>query len=192
MIIPFIPTLVFIYCMHLKVHSVYEEVEQLYLVLSYCQGGELYDAVTENRELLNEMIAADIFRQMASSIYYLHSRGIAHCDLKPENFVFADQERKQLVLIDFGMSKIIEFRKYFKTVVGSPYYVAPEVLRNNYNEACDIWSLGVCLFVMVFGYAPFFAESQSPKAVYGQIMKGFDPRIKSGYGAWFPGIIMNL
>jgi len=183
-----------VYLMHLasehphivKICSAYEDIQNLYLVLSYCRGGELYDVVTENRESLTEQIAADVFRQMVSSIYYLHSLGIAHCDLKPENFVFADEERKQLMLIDFGMAKIIEFRKYFDTVVGSPYYVAPEVLRNNYNESCDIWSLGVCLFVMIFGYAPFFDASHSPKAVYKKIIRGFDPKVKPGYGAWFP------
>ena len=167
---------------------VFEDIDTLYLVLEYCKGGELYDVLTKNRQDLNEVIAADLFRQMVASIYYLHQLGIAHCDLKPENFVFRDKEKRHLVLIDFGMAKIIEFRKYFDSVAGSPYYVAPEVLANNYNEACDIWSLGICLFVMIFGFAPFFDKSNNQKAVYKKILQGFTPKIKKGYGAYFPGL----
>eukprot|EP01083_Nonionella_stella_P091643 256290_1 len=170
-----------------NVYHVFEEIDTLYLVMEYCRGGELYDALKSNRKQLSEAKAANLFRQMMASIYYLHSLGIAHCDLKPENFVFKDKERTQLILIDFGMAKIIEFRKYFEVIAGSPYYVAPEVLRNNYNEACDIWSLGICLFVMVFGFAPFFdQQTNDTKIVYAKILHGFDPTTKPGYGAWFP------
>mmetsp|Transcript_29982 Transcript_29982/g.47846 ORF Transcript_29982/g.47846 Transcript_29982/m.47846 type:complete len:577 (+) Transcript_29982:61-1791(+) len=168
-------------------YHVFESIDTLYLVLEYCRGGELYDLVTSDREQLNEEITADLFRQMVGSIYYLHSLNIAHCDLKPENFVFRDAERKHLVLIDFGMAKIVEFRKYFKAISGSPYYVAPEVLKNDYNEACDIWSLGVTLFVMMFGFPPFFDETgDDSKKVYKKIMKGFTAKAMPGYGAYFP------
>eukprot|EP01084_Bolivina_argentea_P153810 268164_1 len=170
----------------INVYHVFEDIDTLYLVLEYCKGGELYDALLKNRQHLTEIIVSNFFRQMVSSIYYLHSLGIAHCDLKPENFVFKDKARTQLILIDFGMSKIIEYRKYFKTIAGSPYYVAPEVLRNNYNEACDIWSLGVCLYIMIFGFCPFSDPNNDENVVYQKILRGFEAKVKSGYGAWFP------
>ena len=76
---------------------------------------------------------------------------------------------------------------------GTPYYIAPEVLAGHYNEACDIWSLGVILFIMIFGYPPFFDENEGKNArdksdaiIYKKIKQGFQAKVLNGYGAWFP------
>jgi len=171
------------------IYSVFENVEHVYIVMEKLCGGELYDFLQANRPL-QEQVAAQIFAQMLDAIYYLHSRNIVHCDIKPENFVFASKDYKSLKCIDFGMSKIIRWRKHFKRMDGTPYYVAPEVLKGHYDEASDIWSLGVCLFILLFGVPPFFstrkAKKEATRQVYQKIQEGFHPCLRAGHGPWFP------
>ena len=129
-----------------------------------------------------------------AALYYVHSLGIAHCDLKPENFIFkTTSDDSKILLIDFGMAKIVQWRKYYKRMNGTPYYIAPEVLDGRYNESCDMWSLGVILFIMIFGFPPFFDQNEnknkrdeSDKVIYDKIRKGFIPKVLANYGNWFP------
>lgn len=142
-----------------KVYETYknEETNRLQLVLEYCDGGELYEHLTDSAMgKYTERDAARFYSMMLKSVAYIHGRGICHRDLKLENFVFGG---KQLKLIDFGLS-----RKYglgisrMKTAVGTPYYVAPEVISKHvsgYSEMCDMWSLGVLLYMMLSGRPPF-------------------------------------
>lgn len=91
------------------------------------------------------------------AVNYLHSKGIAHRDLKPENVCYGDDGR--IKIIDFGLSKHIFHANgrgsRLATVVGSPYYLAPEVLEGDYSIQCDCWSLGVMMFVIISGCLPF-------------------------------------
>jgi len=101
-------------------------------------------------------------KQMTSSIKHLHEQKIVHRDLKPENFLMADKsESSEIKLIDFGLSKrnLGGGIAKMSTVVGTPYYVAPEVLGGNYGEECDVWSLGVILYVFLCGYPPFEGDN---------------------------------
>merc|ERR1719317_1794740 len=99
-------------------------------------------------------------QQLLDSVHHLHKLGIAHCDLKPENFIFDSKKPDStLKLIDFGMAKIVRWRKYNKRMNGTPFYIAPEVLDGKYNQSCDMWSMGVILFILVFGFPPFFDSS---------------------------------
>lgn len=173
-------------------HQVFEDVGHLYIVMDHCGGGELFDRISRDQKF-SERTAARIFRQMMSSLYYIHSLGIAHCDLKPENFIFENgNDDSRILLIDFGMAKIVQWREYHKTINGTPYYIAPEVLSGKYNEACDMWSMGVILFVMVFGFPPFhcsdsnMTQQQQDKSIFQKIQSGFVPKVQGGYGAWFP------
>merc|ERR1719320_360630 len=142
-----------------------------------------------------------IFANMLSSIFYIHSKGIMHCDLKPENFMFKKKSSRgedrdkpgDIKLIDFGTSKIVRWGKHYHQLNGSPYYIAPEVLDGKYNQSCDMWSMGVILFVLVFGFPPFFDcrsdckdMASTYKNIYTKIKMGFKPEVLSGYGAWFP------
>jgi len=118
--------------------------------------------------------------QMLSSIKHLHGHGIVHRDLKPENFLMNDpSENSEVKLIDFGLSKRFSAKKEVEkmhTVVGTPYYVAPEVLKGNYDISCDIWSLGVILYVFLCGYPPF--EGDNNKEIFRNVLKQrlqFDP-----------------
>lgn len=92
----------------------------------------------------------------------MHKQGIAHRDLKPENFLLQNQEpvtRNVVKIIDFGLSSKFEAGKPMKTRAGSPYYVAPEVLRSCYDNKCDLWSVGVILYILLCGYPPFQGKS---------------------------------
>jgi len=83
----------------------------------------------------------------------MHSQGIVHRDIKPENIMLSISG--ELKIIDFGLSKIQEGTKKLKTIAGTPYYMAPEVLDGKYDSKVDIWSLGVMLYVFMSGYLPF-------------------------------------
>jgi calcium-dependent protein kinase len=90
--------------------------------------------------------------QLLSAVNYCHKRGIVHRDLKPENIMFVSRdEHATIKLIDFGTAAIVDSERNFSTRMGSPYYIAPEVLKKNYNEKCDVWSCGVILYILLCG-----------------------------------------
>lgn len=175
----------------IKLYDVYEDEHDLYLVMGVCKGGELFERI-QSKGSYNEKDASSVVRMITEALSYLHSHKIAHCDLKPDNFLFMDDsEDSPIKVIDFGMSKFIERRKYHRQLCGTPYYIAPEVIDGKYNEACDMWSIGVVLFVMLFGFPPFWADpekygSLADDRIYQLIKKGFRPITQKGYGAFFP------
>ena len=106
--------------------------------------------------------AREYFRQILLLLNYLHVQEIAHRDIKPENLLFLTKEKNSpLKLIDFGLS--VRYNKHkpnsMKTLVGTAYYMAPEVVKGIYDQKCDVWSAGVILYLMVSGVPPFNAES---------------------------------
>jgi len=178
----------------IRFFEVFEDLDNLFIVMELAAGGELFDRIQQKGHY-SEKDASAVLRQMFIGIAYLHSKKIAHCDLKPDNFLFLHSgDTSPVKVIDFGMSKFVERRKYFKSFCGTPYYVAPEVINEKYSEHCDIWSLGVVLFVMLFGYPPFYAEqdkfgSFTDDKIFSLVKKGFSPVTKPGYGAHFPQAI---
>lgn len=133
----------------------YEDDKELHIVTELCEGGDLVTFV-EKRVGVHEELAKKLFWQAATAINYLHSFGITHRDVKLDNYLLttSDQESNDLKLIDFGFAT--RFReKRLNSTVGTPYYVAPEVLSKNYSKECDVWSLGVLLYMMVFAEPPF-------------------------------------
>jgi calcium-dependent protein kinase len=100
---------------------------------------------------------------MANALKYLHSMNIVHRDIKPENVLLANVgDLTSVKLIDFGLSKICDREEsLMNTRAGTPYYISPEVLAGEYNHMCDIWSLGVILYILVAGYPPFYGNNDS-------------------------------
>jgi calcium-dependent protein kinase len=121
----------------------------------------LFDNIVE-KVAYTEYQAAKYMRKIFRAVKYLHGLNIVHRDLKPDNFLFdkADDPRSEIKIIDFGLSVQHKALKTMRTQVGTPFYVAPEVLRGKYDQSCDCWSLGIILYVMLAGYPPFIGEKQ--------------------------------
>jgi len=143
----------------IKIFDLYEDSKNYYLITEYCSGGELFDRIHKLKHF-SEKTAASIMKQLLSAVTYLHERNIAHRDLKAENLMFENNsEDSPVKLIDFGVSaKQLKGAK-FKETMGTPYYIAPEVLLQSYDEKCDVWSCGVILYILLCGYPPFNGES---------------------------------
>lgn len=144
---------------HPNIVNYYEEIEDgpyIFIVTEYCSGGELFDRIA-GKESFGEVEAAKIMWKLFSAINHCHSQKIAHRDIKPENILYSSKkEDAEVKLIDFGLAKKSERSLgTYSTMVGTPFYLAPEVIDGNYGNSCDIWSLGIVLHVMLSGYMPF-------------------------------------
>ncbi|KAM7256815.1 hypothetical protein ACFE04_012556 [Oxalis oulophora] len=138
----------------------YEDKEAVYLVMELCKGGELFDRIVSKGHY-TERAAVEVMKSILDIVKVCHKHGVIHRDLKPENFLFADgSENSQLKAIDFGLSIFFEQGQRFSEIVGSPYYMAPEVLRRNYGPEVDMWSAGVILYILLCGVPPFWAETE--------------------------------
>ena len=150
--------------------AAFEGTKHVYIVMDYCSGGELFDRIVE-RGHYSEKDASEVFRVMIRTIAHCHNLGVMHRDLKPENFVLATKDEDAPVkAIDFGLSAYFEPGERFRDIVGSSYYVAPEVLKRNYSCEADIWSAGVILYILLSGVPPFWGRTDT--AVFETVRKG--------------------
>ncbi|KAJ3347626.1 hypothetical protein HDU83_001938 [Entophlyctis luteolus] len=135
----------------------------LYLVMDLCTGGELFDRIVERGSFFEED-AAEIIRTVLEAVAYLHSQNIVHRDIKPENLLFKAKDSNELVIADFGLSKISdgEALNNLKTLCGTPGYMAPEViLKSGHGKSVDMWSIGVMTYFLLCGYTPFDGQGSS-------------------------------
>lgn len=144
-----------------RLYDIFDTKHHLYLVMELCTGGELFDAICENN--FSERDAAKVVKEITEALIYLHDQGIVHRDLKPENLLYSTKEKKHIKLMDFGLAKALDGDdEALETRCGTLHYVAPEVLsKNPYTNACDFWSLGVVLYVLLCGYLPFYHEERA-------------------------------
>ena len=148
----------------IKIFEYYIDNKYHYIITELLTGGELYETILKFQKF-NERKAAYIMKQILSALNYLHLKGIVHRDIKPENILVQNDDKKNkldelhIKLIDFGASNFIKENERLTLKVGSPYYIAPEVLNKCYNEKCDIWSAGVVLYVMLTGNFPFVGKT---------------------------------
>ncbi|VVA95279.1 unnamed protein product [Arabis nemorensis] len=148
-----------------KLKATYEDNENVHLVMELCEGGELFDRIVA-RGHYTERAAATVARTIAEVVRMCHMNGVMHRDLKPENFLFANKkENSPLKAIDFGLSVLFKPGERFTEIVGSPYYMAPEVLKRNYGQEVDVWSAGVILYILLCGVPPFWAETEQGVAL---------------------------
>ena len=146
-----------------KIIEFYSTEDAYYVITDYCPSGELFNQINNS---YNEFQLAVLFYQIFSGLYYLHTNNIIHRDLKLENILLSEIEKDYksnlkyfwIKIIDFGTSKIFSKHRKEKSIVGSSYYIAPEVLNQCYNEKCDTWSVGVILYMLICGKPPFDGE----------------------------------
>ena len=146
---------------------------KVYLVLELCRGGELFDKIIE-KSFLTEKEACITFRVIVSTVEFLHRNGVVHRDLKPSNILYADSSCKpeSLRIIDFGFAKQIRAENgLLMTPCYTAHYAAPEILKKKgYDAACDIWSLGVSLYIMLSGRPPFkIQDTDTPEILLSRI-----------------------
>jgi len=138
-----------------KLIEVYEDSSAIHLVMELCTGKELYDRLA-NKKKYSELDAQKVTKEMLSAINYCHKHRICHRDLKLENWVYASgRDEAALKLIDFGFSRIFNPGIPMTAMHGTVYYVSPEVMDGCYREKCDIWSIGVIVYMLLSGSPPF-------------------------------------
>lgn len=141
----------------IKYISAYKDKSFFYIVTEYCEGGELFKKIVDQGGM-DELEACQIMAKLLSAVKFLHDRNICHRDLKPENILFKRHNDDTIKLIDFGLSKQLEEGEIMKKKLGTPYYLAPEVLEESYGKEVDLWSLGVVAYVLLWGYPPFYGQ----------------------------------
>mmetsp|Transcript_27553 Transcript_27553/g.64214 ORF Transcript_27553/g.64214 Transcript_27553/m.64214 type:complete len:500 (+) Transcript_27553:23-1522(+) len=179
----------------IKLYETFEDKVKVYLVMELCTGGELFDRIIELGHF-TEVQAAMVMQQMLRAVYYMHKNSFCHRDLKPENFLFATKEpieKTHLKIIDFGLA--FEFKKdvAMTTKAGTPFYVAPQVLEGKYDQAADLWSCGVIMYVLLCGYPPFWGDTD--KEVLRKVSKGqfsFNPADWKNVSEDAKGLIRSL
>ncbi|XP_024996492.1 calcium-dependent protein kinase 17-like [Cynara cardunculus var. scolymus] len=148
----------------------YEDKHSVHLVMELCAGGELFDRIIA-KGYYTERGAASLLRTIVQIVHTCHSMGVIHRDLKPENFLLLNNdENAPLKATDFGLSVFYKQGEEFSDIVGSAYYIAPEVLKRKYGPEVDIWSIGVMLYILLCGVPPFWAESEH--GIFNAILRG--------------------
>ncbi|CAK91222.1 unnamed protein product (macronuclear) [Paramecium tetraurelia] len=154
-----------------NIFELYQDERYYYLITEYLSGGELFDRI-QQRNNLNESMAANYMKQILNAVNYCHHRNIVHRDLKPENILFDQRGSDQILkIIDFGTAKQILSNTQLKQKTGTPYFIAPEVIDQNYNSKCDVWSCGVILYIMMCGKPPF--KGNNLEELYRNIKNGY-------------------
>jgi serine/threonine protein kinase len=156
----------------IRLYDVFCVDDELFIITELGRGGNLCRLVESHpRKGMSEAYTAKTVAEMLSAISFLHSRHICHRDLKLENWVLRSGDPwSTLKLIDFGLSTHYTPGHRLSRVVGSFHYVAPEVLKRSYTEACDIWSLGVIVYILLSGHAPFTGGGVD--AIKASILRG--------------------
>ncbi|XP_052874235.1 CDPK-related kinase 4-like isoform X2 [Gossypium arboreum] len=146
----------------IKFHDAFEDANNVYIVMELCEGGELLDRILSRGGRYTEGDAKNIIVQILSVVAFCHLQGVVHRDLKPENFLFTTRdEDAPMKIIDFGLSDFIRPDQRLNDIVGSAYYVAPEVLHRSYSVEADMWSIGVITYILLCGSRPFWARTES-------------------------------
>mmetsp|Transcript_1128 Transcript_1128/g.1133 ORF Transcript_1128/g.1133 Transcript_1128/m.1133 type:complete len:292 (+) Transcript_1128:184-1059(+) len=153
----------------IQLYEIIETPKQLYLIMEYASGGELFDYIVANTRLKEEE-ACKFFQQIICGVDYIHHLNIVHRDLKPENLLL--DHNKNIKIVDFGLSNTYGEGELLKTACGSPCYAAPEMIagKKYSGSNVDIWSCGVIMFALICGFLPF--EDPDTSKLYKKILSG--------------------
>lgn len=141
-----------------KIYECFEDSTGYYIVTELCSGGELFDQIISRK--FSEFEAAKLMRALLKCLNVIHLNNVVHRDLKPENIMLEEnKDFDQIKLIDFGTSIEVVLNEAIDGKIGSPSYVAPEVLMGSYTEKVDLWSCGVIAFILLSGKLPFYGQN---------------------------------
>ena len=146
----------------LKITDFYNLKNEYNIITEYCQEGELFDEIKANAPF-SEALTAWYMRQILQAVCYCHGCHIVHRDLKPENILIVKRAKNgfhHIKIIDFGTAKVFNKEKREHALIGSAYYIAPEVISRNYTEKCDIWSCGIIMYILLTGRPPFNGQTE--------------------------------
>jgi len=142
--------------------NAFETPSEVILVMEYLDGGELFERVAADDFNLTESDCCLFMRQICRGVQYLHNHNIVHLDLKPENVVCTQRENATVKIIDFGTAMELEPGEQIKSLVGTPEFVAPEVVNYDFiSTGTDMWSLGVICYILLSGYSPFMGDNDT-------------------------------
>ncbi|KAL0722878.1 hypothetical protein Bca4012_037477 [Brassica carinata] len=143
-----------------ELRGVYEDKKHVHLVMELCTGGDLFDRILAKGPY-SERAAASVCRQIVNVVNVSHFMGVMHRELRLENFLLSSKDGDALLkATGFGLSIFIQEGRVHKDVVGSAYYVAPEVWKRRYGKEINIWSAGIMLYMLLSGIPPFWAETE--------------------------------
>ena len=159
-----------------KIFEFYNSPTHFYLITEYCEGGSLFDLINKNKPF-TEIQASYIMHQLFSVVNYCHKMKIIHRDLKPENILVNKNENGfiKIKICDFGTSLCFKRGEIQNEIVGSIYYIAPEVLKKRYNSKCDMWSCGVIMYILLTACPPFGGNSNS-QIIEGILSRDYDKK----------------
>jgi len=141
----------------IRLYETFEDCDSMYLVMELCRGGELFDRILAQGSL-SERQAAMVLQHALRAVAHMHQKDIAHRDLKPENFLFSSDgpiEQNVLKIVDFGTACVAGPDTIMNSLVGTRYYVAPQVVMRRYDRKCDEWSCGAIMYTLLSGDPPF-------------------------------------
>ncbi|XP_071735157.1 CDPK-related protein kinase-like isoform X2 [Rutidosis leptorrhynchoides] len=151
-------------------YDAYEDHDYVYLIMELCEGGVLLERILARGGKYTEDEAKSVLIQMLTVVSFCHLQGVVHRDLKPENFLYASKDKDaELKAIDFGLSDFVCPEEKLDDIVGSAYYVAPEVLQRSYSTEADVWSVGVISYVLLCGNRPFWGRTES--GIFRSVLK---------------------
>ncbi|KFO20603.1 Serine/threonine-protein kinase 17A [Fukomys damarensis] len=147
----------------INLHEVYETPSEMILVLEYAAGGEIFDqCVADREEAFKEKDVQRLMRQILEGVHFLHTHDVVHLDLKPQNILLTSESPLgDIKIVDFGLSRIMKNSEELREIMGTPEYVAPEILSYDpISMATDMWSIGVLTYVMLTGVSPFLGDNK--------------------------------
>ncbi|PRP89779.1 hypothetical protein PROFUN_00121 [Planoprotostelium fungivorum] len=160
----------------IRLSEVYDDEKNCYMIMELVTGGELFDKIVELQSY-SEKDASKLIEQLIEAVEDLHKNKIVHRDLKPENLLLSSNDADaDIKLADFGLSTFVEEHTKLKKAVGTPGYIAPEILQtldeilDGYGKEVDMWSVGVILYILLCGFPPFYAEDDDES--FDQIISG--------------------
>lgn len=145
----------------MKLHDFFEESPNFFIVMELMRGGDVFERIVSKTQY-TEVDARGLACSLLAAVDYIHSRGVAHRDLKPQNLLLSSTTNNMNIKVsDFTFSRRVHTPKSLFTRCGTPTYVSPEILKNHpHDEICDMWSVGVIMYVSLVGYPPFIEEDQ--------------------------------